>query len=122
MPTAQSVSPPSLPLRQLDELFRSSDIKKDFKSIRVRDLGQSSAVRVIVEAHFDPGETLPDGDSPSAWDGASPPGMLPASETSTSTKKPHKNEPGACHVSSKTKRCWEGLCLEGWKHFLGGKE
>ncbi|TRZ07641.1 hypothetical protein HGM15179_019466, partial [Zosterops borbonicus] len=38
----------------LDELFRVSEVRRDFRSIRVRDLGQSSAVRVIVEAHFDP--------------------------------------------------------------------
>ncbi|XP_058858363.1 agrin isoform X6 [Acipenser ruthenus] len=41
----------------LNELLRKSDVEKDFKSVRVRDLGPSGSIRATVEAHFDPATT-----------------------------------------------------------------
>ncbi|KAF4078101.1 hypothetical protein AMELA_G00195500 [Ameiurus melas] len=38
----------------LNELFRKSDVRKDFQSVRVKNLAPSNSIMAIVEAHFDP--------------------------------------------------------------------
>ena len=48
----------SLSLFQLNELFRKSEVQKDFMSVRVRNLAPSNSILAFVEAHFKPGERL----------------------------------------------------------------
>lgn len=41
---------------QMNELFRKSDVQKDFQSVRVRNLAPSNSIIALIEAHFDPGK------------------------------------------------------------------
>uniref|UniRef100_A0A8C7JPP4 Agrin n=1 Tax=Oncorhynchus kisutch TaxID=8019 RepID=A0A8C7JPP4_ONCKI len=41
----------------LNELFRKSEVQKDFMSVRVRSLAPSNSILAFVEAHFDSGNT-----------------------------------------------------------------
>uniref|UniRef100_A0AAR2L4X6 Agrin n=1 Tax=Pygocentrus nattereri TaxID=42514 RepID=A0AAR2L4X6_PYGNA len=43
----------------LNELFRKSDVHKDFQSVRVKNLAPSNSIMAIIEAHFDPGKITP---------------------------------------------------------------
>ncbi|XP_052397370.1 agrin isoform X3 [Carassius gibelio] len=38
----------------LNELFRKSDVQKDFKSVRVKNLAPSNSIIAFIETHFDP--------------------------------------------------------------------
>uniref|UniRef100_A0A672JG54 Agrin n=1 Tax=Salarias fasciatus TaxID=181472 RepID=A0A672JG54_SALFA len=41
----------------LNEMFRKSAVRRDFMSVRVRNLAPSNSILAFVEAHFRPGET-----------------------------------------------------------------
>ncbi|XP_047662867.1 agrin isoform X7 [Tachysurus fulvidraco] len=38
----------------LNELFRKSEVQKDFQSVRVKNLAPSNSIMAVIEAHFDP--------------------------------------------------------------------
>lgn len=53
-----SLISPSQFSHQLNDFFRKSEVRKDFMSVRVRNLAPSNSILAFVEAHFRPGGTL----------------------------------------------------------------
>ncbi|KAJ8257706.1 hypothetical protein GJAV_G00188820 [Gymnothorax javanicus] len=70
----------------LNELFRKSDVQKDFKSVRVRNLAPSNSILVFIEAHFDPDTRYTAEDI----EGALLKQLRVAKETAITVKKPEE--------------------------------
>uniref|UniRef100_A0A673LK35 Agrin n=1 Tax=Sinocyclocheilus rhinocerous TaxID=307959 RepID=A0A673LK35_9TELE len=69
----------------LNELFRKSDVQKDFQSVRVKNLAPSNSIIAFIEVHFDPGKV-----TPKAIEGALLKQLKASKDTGILVKKPEE--------------------------------
>uniref|UniRef100_A0A671RYE7 Agrin n=1 Tax=Sinocyclocheilus anshuiensis TaxID=1608454 RepID=A0A671RYE7_9TELE len=69
----------------LNELFRKSDVQKDFQSVRVKNLAPSNSIIAFIEVHFDPGKV-----TPKAIEGALLKQLKASKDTGIVVKKPEE--------------------------------